>query len=115
VIPARHPTYPADELPNIGRPLLDCASVASPSMAYLEFVSASHLLSLRMMQLVCQRNSLNLRSFTLQEIAELSEILTVQKNAGALVSWFAEATQSGGRPEGSIVTIFIFCIAITEV
>jgi hypothetical protein len=31
------------------------------------------------MQPVCQRNSLNLRSFTLEEIAELSEILTVQK------------------------------------
>jgi hypothetical protein len=45
------------------------------------------------MQLVCQRNSLNLRSFTVQEIAELSEILTVQKNAGALVSSSAEATQ----------------------
>jgi hypothetical protein len=28
-----------------------------------------------------------------QEIAELSEILTVQKNARALVSSFAEATQ----------------------
>jgi hypothetical protein len=38
------------------------------------------------MQLVCQGNSLNLRSFTVQEIAELSEILTVQKNAGALIS-----------------------------
>ena len=33
------------------------------------------------MQLACQLNSLNLRSFTVQEIAELSEILTVQKNA----------------------------------
>jgi hypothetical protein len=43
------------------------------------------------MQLVCQRNSLNLRSFTLQEIAELSEILTVQKNSRALVSTSAEA------------------------
>jgi hypothetical protein len=32
-----------------------------------------------LMQLVCQRNSLNLRSFAVQEIAELSEILTVQK------------------------------------
>jgi hypothetical protein len=32
------------------------------------------------MQLLCQRNSLNLRSFTVQEIAEFSEILTVQKN-----------------------------------
>jgi hypothetical protein len=32
------------------------------------------------MQLLCQRNSLDLRSFTVQEIAELSEILTVQKN-----------------------------------
>jgi hypothetical protein len=90
---ARHPTYPANELPNIGFPLLDCASVASPSMAYLEFASASHLLALRLMQLVCQRDSLNRRSFTVQEIAELSEILTVQKNEKALVSWFAEATQ----------------------
>jgi len=34
------------------------------------------------MQLVCQRNSLNLRSFIVQEIAELSEILTVQQNTG---------------------------------
>jgi hypothetical protein len=93
LIPARHPTYPANELPNIGFPLLDCASVASPSLAYLEFASASHLLSLRLVQLVCQLNSLNRRNFTVQEIAELSEILTVQKNARALVSWFAEATQ----------------------
>jgi hypothetical protein len=38
------------------------------------------------MQLVCQLNSLNLRRFTVQEIAELSEILTVQKNVRALVS-----------------------------
>jgi hypothetical protein len=45
------------------------------------------------MQLSRQLNSLNLRSITVQEIAELSEILTVQKNARALVSWFAEATQ----------------------
>jgi hypothetical protein len=45
------------------------------------------------MQLVCQRNSLNLRGFTVQEIDELSEILTVQKNAGALVISSAEATQ----------------------
>jgi hypothetical protein len=30
---------------------------------------------------MCQRNSLNLRSFTLEEIAELSGILTVQKNS----------------------------------
>jgi hypothetical protein len=46
------------------------------------------------MQLLCQRNSLNRRSFTVQEIAELSEILTVQKNAGALItSSSAEATQ----------------------
>jgi hypothetical protein len=34
------------------------------------------------MQLVCQRNSLNRRSFTVQEIAELSEILTLQKMQG---------------------------------
>jgi hypothetical protein len=45
------------------------------------------------MQLLCQRNSLNRRSFTVQEIAELSEILTVQKNAGALITSSAEATQ----------------------
>jgi hypothetical protein len=32
-------------------------------------------------QLVCQRNSLNLCGFSVQEIAELSEILTVQKKA----------------------------------
>jgi len=45
------------------------------------------------MQLVCQRNSLNRRSFTVQEIAQLSEILTVQKNARPLVSSSAEAIQ----------------------
>jgi hypothetical protein len=47
------------------------------------------------MQLVCQRNSLNRRGFTVQENAELSEILTVQKNARALVSSPAEVTQEG--------------------
>jgi hypothetical protein len=46
-----------------------------------------------LMQLVCQRNSLNLRSFRVREIAELSEILTVQKNARARVSSSAEETQ----------------------
>jgi hypothetical protein len=46
-----------------------------------------------LMQLVCQRNSLNLRSFTLREIAELSEILTLQKNARPRVSSSAEETQ----------------------
>jgi hypothetical protein len=51
------------------------------------------------MQLLCQRNSLNLRSFTVQEIAEASEILIVQKNDGALITSSAEATQYGGRPE----------------
>jgi hypothetical protein len=45
------------------------------------------------MQLLCQRNSLNLRSFTVLESAELSEILTVQKNDGALITFSAEATQ----------------------
>jgi hypothetical protein len=45
------------------------------------------------MQLICQGNSLNLRSFAVQEIAEFSEILTVQKNARALVSSSAEATR----------------------
>jgi hypothetical protein len=44
-------------------------------------------------QLLCQRNSLNLRSFAVQEIAELSEILTVQKNARTLVSSSSEATR----------------------
>jgi hypothetical protein len=34
------------------------------------------------MQLVCQCNSLNWRSFTVQEIADLSEILTLQKMQG---------------------------------
>jgi hypothetical protein len=43
------------------------------------------------MQLVCQSNSLNLRSFTLLEIADLSEILIVQKNARALVRSSTEA------------------------
>jgi hypothetical protein len=37
------------------------------------------------MQLVCQRNSLNRRDVTAQEIAELSEILTVQENKGGLL------------------------------
>jgi hypothetical protein len=36
---------------------------------------------------------LNLLSFTVQEIAEVSEILTVQKNDGALITSSAEATQ----------------------
>jgi hypothetical protein len=44
------------------------------------------------MQLVCQRNSLNRRSFTLQEIAEPSEILTLRKNARTPVSSSAELT-----------------------
>jgi hypothetical protein len=67
------------------------------------------------MQLVCQRNSLNLRSFTVQEIAELSEILTVQKNARALVRSSAEVTQIGRRIGVSMMTIFVVCIEITEV
>jgi hypothetical protein len=33
-----------------------------------------------LMQLVCQRNSLNLRGFTVQEIAESSGILNLQKS-----------------------------------
>jgi hypothetical protein len=37
------------------------------------------------MQLACQWNSLNRRGSTMREIAELSEILTVQKNETALV------------------------------
>jgi len=45
------------------------------------------------MQLLCQRNSLNLRSFAVQEIAEVSEILTVQKNDRALITSSAEATE----------------------
>jgi hypothetical protein len=56
-------------------------------------VCSSHLHSLRLMQLVCQRNSLNLHSFAVQEIAELSEILTVQKNDETLITSSAEATQ----------------------
>jgi hypothetical protein len=67
-------------------------------MSYIEFVSASHLLLLRLMQLVCQRNSLNLRGFTVQEIAELSEILTVQKNARPL-SQFCRSSELN-REEG---------------
>jgi hypothetical protein len=51
------------------------------------------------MQLLCQCNSLNLRSFTVQEIAEASEILIVQKNDGALITLSAEATQYRGRLE----------------
>jgi hypothetical protein len=47
------------------------------------------------MQLACQCNSLNRRSFTMQEIAELSEILTVQKNERAVVSSSAELFQEG--------------------
>jgi hypothetical protein len=49
------------------------------------------------MQLVCQRNSLNRRSFNVQENADLSAILTVQKKARALDSSSAEVTQEGGR------------------
>jgi hypothetical protein len=45
------------------------------------------------MQLLCQRNSLNRRGFTVQEIAGLSEILTVQKNDRALITSSAEAAQ----------------------
>jgi hypothetical protein len=45
------------------------------------------------MQLACQWNSLNRRSLTTQEIVELSEILTVQKNERALVSSSAELSQ----------------------
>jgi hypothetical protein len=46
------------------------------------------------MQLVGQRNSLNRHDVTDQEIDELSEILTVQKNEGCLVaSSSAEATR----------------------
>jgi hypothetical protein len=51
-------------------------------------------------QLLCQPNSLNLRSFTEQEIAEVSEILTVQKNNGALITSSAEATQIGRKVGG---------------
>jgi hypothetical protein len=48
----------------------------------------------RLMQLVCQRNSLNRHSFTVQEFAELSEILMDQKkDAKAPVSSSAEATR----------------------
>jgi len=51
------------------------------------------------MQLLCQRDSLNLRTFTVQEIAEVSEILTAQKNDGALITSSAEVTQYGGRSQ----------------
>jgi hypothetical protein len=40
------------------------------------------------MQLVCQPNSLNRRSFTQQAIAEVSEILTVQKTKGTGCQFF---------------------------
>jgi hypothetical protein len=51
------------------------------------------------MQLLCQRNSLNLRSFTVQEIAEVSEILTAQKNDGALITSFRRSKSILGRSE----------------
>jgi hypothetical protein len=51
------------------------------------------------MQLACQCNSLNRGSFTAQEIAELSEILTVQKNERARISPSAELSQEGSRSE----------------
>jgi hypothetical protein len=51
------------------------------------------------LQLACQRNSLNRRSITLQEIAEPSEILTLQKTARVPVTSSAEVTQEGGRSE----------------
>jgi hypothetical protein len=47
--------------------------------------------------MVCQRNSLNRRSFTVQENAELSEILTVQKNARDSSQFLREVTQEGER------------------
>ena len=52
------------------------------------------------MQLLCQRNSLNLLSFAVQEIAELSEILTVQKNDGPLITFSPEALN---REEGRLL------------
>jgi hypothetical protein len=39
-----------------------------------------------LLQLVCQRNSLNRRDVTPKEIAELSEILTVQENKEDVVA-----------------------------
>ena len=54
------------------------------------------------MQLVCQRNSLNRRSFTVQENAELSEILTVQKNAMGS-GQFLRRSDSRGREVGGLV------------
>jgi hypothetical protein len=54
------------------------------------------------MQLVCQRNSLNRRSFTVQENAELSEILTVQKNAMGS-GQFLRRNDSRGRKVGGLV------------
>jgi hypothetical protein len=49
------------------------------------------------MQLACQCNSLNRRSFTEAGIAELSEILTVQKNERTVVGSSAEVTQERER------------------
>jgi len=51
------------------------------------------------MQLVCQCNSLNPRSFTAQEIAELSEILTVQENKGGVLVAI-RLCRSSGLEEG---------------
>ena len=55
-----------------------------------------------MMQLVCQRNSLNLRGFTAQEIAELSEILRVQKKCESTSQIFRRR-DSKGRKFGGLV------------
>jgi hypothetical protein len=51
------------------------------------------------MQLVCQPNSLNRRSFSQQEIDELSEILTVQKNEGCWLPILPQKRRASGMSE----------------
>jgi len=53
------------------------------------------------MQVVCQRNSLNRRNRTVPEIAELSEILTVQKNAKGAGCQAFRRRNAIGREVGS--------------
>ena len=54
------------------------------------------------MQLVCQPNSLNRRSFSQQEIDERSEILIVQKNEGCWLPTLPQKRHDSGMQE-------IFC------
>jgi hypothetical protein len=51
------------------------------------------------MQLVCQPNSLNRRSFSQQEIDELSEILTFQKNEGCWLPILSQKRRDSGMSE----------------